>query len=269
MLVIKRGEEEEVCGWKVWFLAIDSFQCYNTTAAVIDPSTRLPPFSLRLWSPSTSLSLADSLARSHGFFLLVFTHFGSILPRSPVFPSASFNIFLFLADPSLLFHLKFAPFFSPRIALSFLFIAAKPLPIQLRLTLLIPWDHIPPSSSHFFYLPFCPISLKSVCCVLLCSIFFSHSHSFLFSSSFFPPWFSHLSHPSLSLQIFLSFLPPPQVISGPGPGPRWVGEVSLWTVTVIDISGDGSWDPENLFASWISEFFLSLLLWSGLCRALV
>lgn len=29
MLVMK---SEEVCGWKVWFLAIDSFQCYNTGA---------------------------------------------------------------------------------------------------------------------------------------------------------------------------------------------------------------------------------------------
>lgn len=56
------------------------------------------------------------------------------------------------------------------------------------------------------------------------------------------------SRPFLSacLHVSLSFLPPTQVILGPGPDLHWVGGVSLLIVTVIKISEAGSWDTEHL-----------------------
>lgn len=56
----------------------------------------------------------------------------------------------------------------------------------------------------------------------------------------------------------LSFLPPPQVISGPGLHPHWVGGVSLLIVTVINISKEGSWDTENLCTGWLTLLAISV-----------
>lgn len=72
------------------------------------------------------------------------------------------------------------------------------------------------------------------------------------------PTMSILSFPILFLHIPLSFLPPPQVISGPGLHPHWVGGVSLLIVTVINISKEGSWDTENLCTGWLTLLAISV-----------
>lgn len=84
----------------------------------------------------------------------------------------------------------------------------------------------------------------------------------------FPPINSSLlsiqAFPLTSLHVCVSFLPPPQVVLGPGLDPQWVGgwvgSASLLIVTVINISEAGSWDTENLCSAYFHLLAISVHL---------